>query len=147
MKQGKDYIGVGVGAMIFNDRGELLLTKRGAKAKNERGCWECPGGSIEFGETMAAAIQREVKEELGVDIVLEYQLRAIDHLIPDEGQHWITSPFVARIAKGQTPKVMEPHKCDGWDWFPLDNIPEPLSIATKMNLVDYHEYRREQTKK
>ncbi len=43
--QGKDYIGVGVGAMIFNDKGELLLAKRGQAAKNERGCWEIPGGS------------------------------------------------------------------------------------------------------
>lgn len=144
MKKGVDYIGVGVGAMIFNDAGELLLIKRSKQAKNERGCWECPGGGIEFGETMAAAVKREIREEVGVDILLEHQLRAIDHLIPADKQHWVTTPFVCKIVPGQAPKVMEPHKCDGWGWFPLNKLPKPLSIATEMNLVDYREYIRAQ---
>lgn len=37
MKKGVDYIGVGVGAIILNDKGEVFLAKRGLKAKNERG--------------------------------------------------------------------------------------------------------------
>lgn len=32
MKPGRDYIGVGVGAMVFNDRGEVFLAQRGPKA-------------------------------------------------------------------------------------------------------------------
>ena len=43
MKNGIDYIGVSVGAMIVNDGGEILLAKRSQNAKNERGCWEVPG--------------------------------------------------------------------------------------------------------
>lgn len=46
MKKGIDYIGVAVGAMIFNEEGKLFLTKRGKKARNERGCWEIPGGGV-----------------------------------------------------------------------------------------------------
>lgn len=136
MKQGKDYIGVGVGAMIFNDKNELLLCKRGWAAKNERGCWECPGGSIEFGETMAQAIMREVQEELGIDIQLQHQLHAVDHLIPSEGQHWVTTPFIATISRGK-PTIKEPQKCDEIAWFTLDGLPKPLSIATQLNLLDY----------
>jgi 8-oxo-dGTP pyrophosphatase MutT (NUDIX family) len=52
MKRGIDYIGVGVGAIIVNRTGELFLAKRGPLAKNERGLWEFPGGSVEFGETL-----------------------------------------------------------------------------------------------
>lgn len=121
--QGKDYIGVGVGAMIFNDKGELLLTKRGQAAKNERGCWEIPGGSVDFGETLAQAIVREVKEEMGVDVVVEHQLLAIDHLIPAENQHWVATPFIVRVKRGQTPKILEPHKCEVMGWFHLTNSP------------------------
>ncbi|HSX00201.1 MAG TPA: NUDIX domain-containing protein [Patescibacteria group bacterium] len=141
MKQGRDYVGVGVGAMIFNDRGELLLCKRGQAAKNERGCWECPGGGVEFGETMVSAVIREVQEELGIKIRIQHQLNAIDHLIPADGQHWVTTPFVSRIISGK-PSIMEPLKCDEIDWFPLDALPEPLSIATRLNLVDYQAYRK-----
>ena len=135
--QGKDYIGVGVGAMIFNDRGELLLTKRGKAAKNERGCWEIPGGSVDFGETLAQAIVREVKEEMGVDVVVEHQLLAIDHLIPAENQHWVATPFIVRVKPGQTPKILEPHKCEAMGWFALTKLPSPLSITTKLNLKVY----------
>src|SRR3954469_14936145 len=100
MKKGKDYIGIGVGVMIFNDKGELLLTKRGQGAKNERGCWEVPGGEVEFGETLAQAAIREAKEEIGVDIEITQQLFSIDHLIPAEGQHWVATPFLATTAPG-----------------------------------------------
>lgn len=135
--QGKDYIGVGVGAMIFNDKGELLLTKRGQAAKNERGCWEIPGGSVDFGETLAQAIVREVKEEMDVDVVVEHQLLAIDHLIPAENQHWVATPFIVRVKHGQTPKILEPHKCEAMGWFALNKLPSPLSITTKLNLKVY----------
>lgn len=138
--QGKDYIGAGVGAMIFNDRGELLLTKRGKAAKNERGCWEIPGGSIEFGETMAEAVVREVKEEIGVDVTVVEQLIALDHLIPEENQHWVTTPFIVRMKPGQTPTILEPEKCEAIEWFAPDSLPEPLSIATRLNAEVYKKY-------
>jgi mutator protein MutT len=134
MKPGIDYIGVAVGAMIFNGKRELFLTKRGKKATNERGCWEVPGGKINFGETLQEAIKREMKEEYGVDIEVTEQLPAADHLIPDEKQHWVPTTFLAKIKKGQKPKIMEPQKCDAIGWFTLDKLPQPLSIITKIDL-------------
>lgn len=139
MNKGIDYIGVSAGAMIFNDKGDLFLSKRGKNASNERGCWETPGGSVDFGEALEDAVKREIKEEYGVDIVIIEQLPAADHLIPDEKQHWIATTFLAKIKDGQTPKIMEPHKCDGIGWFPLDKLPKPLSIITHHDLKAYKE--------
>ncbi len=48
MRKGVDYIGVGVGGVIFNDEGKVFLAKRGAAARNEAGKWEFPGGAVEF---------------------------------------------------------------------------------------------------
>lgn len=79
--------------MIFDEDGQLLLTKRGQGAVNERGCWEVPGGSIELGETRAEAVVREVMEELGVAVEVVEELHTIDHLIPVENEHWIATPF------------------------------------------------------
>ncbi len=137
MKPGKDYVGVGVGAMIFDDKGQLLLMKRGQAAKNERGRWEIPGGTVDFGETRAEAVVREIKEETGADIEILHQLLTIDHMIPDENQHWIATPFVVRAKKGQTPKIMEPHKHEAIGWFPLNKLPEPLAITTGLNIESY----------
>ena len=57
-RRGIDYIGVGVGAILVDIKGRLFLARRGPKAKNERGLWEFPGGSVEFGETLAQALPR-----------------------------------------------------------------------------------------
>lgn len=137
MKKGIDYIGVSAGAMIINDRGELFLSKRSQHAKNERGCWETPGGSVEFGETLADAVRREMKEEYGAEIEILEQFPAEDHLIPEENQHWVATTFLAKFKKGQEPRIMEPEKCDEIGWFSLNNLPAPLSIITKLD-VEHH---------
>lgn len=139
MKKGVDYIGVSAGVMIFNDKGELFLSKRSKKTSNEHGCWETPGGSVEFGETLEKAVRREVKEEYCVDIDIIEQFPTADHLIPAEKQHWVATTFLVKVKEGQKPKIMEPDKCDGIGWFPLDNLPSPLSIITKHDLKIYDE--------
>lgn len=143
MKKGVDYIGVSTGAMIFNEKGELFLSKRSNNAKNERGHWETPGGGVDFGEKLKDAVTREMKEEYGVDIEILEQFPAADHLIPSENQHWIATTFLAKIKNGQTPKIMEPEKCDEIGFFPLNNLPSPLSIITT---IDLHEYQRRKIK-
>jgi 8-oxo-dGTP diphosphatase len=66
VKDGIDYIGVGVGAIIANDSDLLFLAKRGLKARNEQGTWELPGGGVKFGETLVEAIKHEIYEEYRV---------------------------------------------------------------------------------
>jgi ADP-ribose pyrophosphatase YjhB (NUDIX family) len=53
-----------VGAVIKDDSGRLLLIKRGHEPG--QGLWSIPGGRIEAGETDAAALVREVREETGL---------------------------------------------------------------------------------
>jgi len=135
--RGIDYIGVSVGVMIFNDKKQIFLAQRGPKAKNERGCWENPGGSVEFGEKLVDAVKREVMEEYGAEIEVLKQFPAEDHLIPSENQHWVATTFLARFKDGSEPKIMEPEKCSAIGWFDLDNLPSPLSIITQLDL-DHH---------
>ena len=55
-----------VGAVIKDDRGRLLLIKRGHAPG--AGLWSLPGGRIEPGETDAEALVREMREETGLEI-------------------------------------------------------------------------------
>jgi 8-oxo-dGTP diphosphatase len=129
LKPGKDYIGVGCGALIVDGNDKVLLMRRGPKSKNQIGYWTQPGGTIEYGEKAKDTIKREVKEELDVKIEIIKLLCYTDHIIEDENQHWLTVAFLAKISSGE-PKIMEPEKADRLAWFDLDKLPEPLSITT-----------------
>ena len=109
-RRGIDYIGVGVGALIIDAQGRLFLSRRGRQAKNERGLWEFPGGSVEFGEKLADALQREMREEYGSDIQVGELLDVVDHILPEEGQHWVSPSFLCTITSGE-PRILEPEKC------------------------------------
>ena len=58
----------------------------------------------------------------------------VNHLIPEEKQHWVSPSFLCKIKSGM-PGIREPHKCDEIGWFALDRIPEnELTIASKKSL-------------
>jgi mutator protein MutT len=134
MKKGIDYIGVGVGAVIFNSEGRVFLAKRGKEARNESGKWEFPGGAVDFGETLEHALRREVREEFGFEIEVRELLDVVNHLIPAEKQHWVSPTFLCTVKNG-SPVIREPHKCDEIGWFELDEISENLlTIASKKSL-------------
>jgi mutator protein MutT len=136
VQRGIDYIGVGVGAIIVDNQGRIFLARRGSKAKNERGLWEFPGGSVEFGETMAAALQREMREEFGVEIVVDQLLDVVDHILKEEGQHWVSPTFLCAIASGE-PHILEPEKCAEIGWFHPDDVPQELTQISCENLSHY----------
>jgi len=134
MRKGVDHIGVGVGAVIFNDSGEVFLAKRGHEARNEKHRWEFPGGSVEFGETLEHALQREMNEEFGIQIEVIRLLDVVDHILTNEKQHWVSPTYLCRHRSG-TPVIREPHKCEAIGWFGLDSIPDAeLSIASRKSL-------------
>jgi ADP-ribose pyrophosphatase YjhB (NUDIX family) len=80
---------------------------------------------LEFGETFAEAVTREVAEEytaapLAIDLLgVRNVLRA------DPPSHWVAVIFGVRVDPGQV-KIGEPHKFDELDWFRLDALPAPL---------------------
>lgn len=140
MKKGVDYIGVGAGAIIFNNNGEIFLAKRGKEAGNEKHRWEFPGGSVEFGETLPNALRREILEEYGFIIEVRKLLDVVDHILPEEKQHWVSPTFLCQYKHG-TPSIREPHKCDAIGWFRLDSIPEKdLSSASRKSLKSLKKY-------
>jgi mutator protein MutT len=136
MKRGVDYIGVGVGAIIVDDDDRLFLARRGTKAKNERGLWEFPGGSVEFGERLAEALQREIREEYGVEITVGELLDVVDHLLPEEGQHWVSPTYICQIKSG-IPSIREPEKCAEIGWFSINALPTELTQVTRVNFEHY----------
>jgi 8-oxo-dGTP diphosphatase len=75
----KNKIVIAVKGIILNN-GQILIVKRNKNDEVGADAWECVGGKIEFGEELEAALIREVKEEVGLDITIEKLLYATTFL-------------------------------------------------------------------
>jgi len=118
-----------MGVLVMR-RGRALLGRR--HGSHGAGDYAAPGGHIEFGESFEHAARREVREETGLEIT-ELRLLSVGNYIfkRDDGErHYIDVDFVCEAPAGE-PQLMEPEKCDGWDWYDLDDLPQPLFIVTR----------------
>jgi len=136
LKAGKDYVGVGGGALIFNKKKEILLMKRGGSVRNNAGWWAKPGGRVEYGETAMQMAKREIKEETNINIQVWGYLPHTDQVIKKEGQHWVAINFLADCKSGKL-KNMEPHKCDEVRWYSLNKLPKKMEQTTREAIKNY----------
>ena len=92
---------VGVGALIRKD-GEVLLIKRATEPN--KGRWTLPGGLVELGEEVRAAVRREIEEELGLTLEVGKLIGVFDIIQRDpEGKikfHYVTVDFLAKPSGG-----------------------------------------------
>ncbi len=70
-----------VGAMLEKDRGSYLITQRPPTASLPL-LWEFPGGRVEEGETDEQALARELREEMGIEVVIGEQAMHTHHEYP-----------------------------------------------------------------
>ena len=94
---------VGVGAVIVGAAGELVLVRRGGEPL--AGAWSLPGGAVETGETLAAALVREVREETGLDVEVGPVVYVLDRIFPDETgrirHHYVLVDYLCRVRGGE----------------------------------------------
>lgn len=112
---------VGVGVIVVRD-GRVLLGRR--TGSHGEGRWSFPGGHLEFGETVEGCARREVLEETGLVL---HDLRPApwtSDVFEAEGKHYVTLFMQARCT-GE-PQLLEPHRCEGWQWFDVSALPRPL---------------------
>ncbi len=92
---------VGVGAVIV-DRGRVLLVRRANPPL--QGEWSLPGGAVEAGETLVAAVQREVLEETGLIVDVGAAVEILDRIHTDgEGRveyHYVMIDYACTVAGG-----------------------------------------------
>ena len=83
--------------IIQNAEGHYLACRR-PEGKHLGGLWEFPGGKIDAGETPAAALIRELREELGVEVEIGASLTPVEWRYE---KSILLRPFLVRILSGE----------------------------------------------
>ncbi len=105
-------------AVIRGTDGKILIARR-ADSQHQGGLWEFPGGKVEAGESVEAALGRELKEELGIVVQAARPLIKVQHDYPDKHvllDVWEVSAFTG-----------EPHGAEG----------QPLAWVSPRELAQY----------
>ena len=113
------YPQLAVSAAIFRDRKILLVRRAKSPA---RGFYSLPGGRVEFGETLHAALHREVAEETALKIEI-VDLAGWREVVPETGGggHYLIMSFAARWSAGE-PVLND--ELDDYKWLAPDALGE-----------------------
>lgn len=120
---------VEVSIAVIQKDNKILVTQRGYG--KWKGKWEFPGGKIEPGETKEEALQREIQEELGVEISIGEYLMKTEYDYPDF--HVTLYPFLCSLGRDEI--TLTEHTAAKWlcrsaldcvDWMPANR-----------NLIEY----------
>lgn len=115
-------------AVIVNRAGEVLLALR-PEDRHQGGLWEFPGGKVEPGEEVLAALERELQEELGIAVRQARPLIRVQHRYPDKAvllDVWRVDGFEG-----------EPHGREGQavEWVAPEALPQRAFPAANQPIV------------
>ena len=103
-----------VAAALYRADGRVLIAER-PPGKHMAGRWEFPGGKVDPGESEAAALARELREELGVEVVASRPFMRLRHTYEDrevELSMWVVESFRGEVQSldGQRLKWVQPER-------------------------------------
>ena len=109
---------LGVGAVVFHE-GKVLLIERGQEPL--KGWWTVPGGLVETGERLEAAVRRETLEETGLIVKPVAVAALFQRITPDlEGRtefHYVIVDYLCELEAGTVQAASDVAKAG---WFTLD---------------------------
>ena len=116
---------VGVGVAVIKE-GKVLLGKR--KNAHGEGTWSFPGGHLEYQESWADCAIRETLEETGLAIKNVRFGTVTNDIFHKEQKHYVTIIMLSDYESGVL-SLMEPDKCEKWEWFTWDKLPDALFVS------------------
>jgi 8-oxo-dGTP diphosphatase len=116
---------VGIATIIINDNKILLGLRKSELGTNT---WAPPGGKLDLGEELKDCAIRELKEETNLTTTADnLKLIGVTNDIFNSEIHYITIYYEVDSYVGKL-KVMEPDKCEKWEWFDNKSLPSNLFL-------------------
>lgn len=124
---------VGASAAIFNQAGEILLTRRA-----DNGLWCLPGGHMDFGETLAETAIRETLEETGLRVAVERLVGVYSAPFPGDlslhgANQIVAASFLCRVIGGE---LRLSDETTDVAYFAPARLPEPLLPIHRQRILD-----------
>ena len=120
-----------VAGIIENDQGQVLIAQR-PEGKKLAGMWEFPGGKIDLGESGEAALKRELKEELELDVRIVKDLGVFPH-----SYSWGSIDLRAYVVSALTPpqKTQDVH---AFKWVEATEIKREELAPADIRPLDFY---------
>ncbi len=125
-----DKIVVAAAVVTHGDR--VLVSSRPA-GKNLAGQWEFPGGKVEAGESVRAALHREMREELDCEVIIFDQLYRLSLLRRNGGELEILF-FRCAVPRPETIRAREAQE---WRWVRRDELDSVALLAADRPVADF----------
>lgn len=130
----QDTILTVVAAALIGEDGRVLLQQR-SPGRQMAGLWEFPGGKIEAGETPEAALVRELREELGIEVDLPSLSPATFASAGLEGRHLLLLLYICRDWSG-VPQALDAAALRWVHPQQMHDLPMPPADKPLIDLLD-----------
>lgn len=135
MRQFPDRPVVGIGAVVLDEHGRILLAKRAHEPL--KGEWSLPGGAVEVGETLEEAVVREILEETGVTVDVGPVAEVLDRIERSgDGRteyHFVIIDYVCFARSGE---AVSGSDADAVEWVRREDLPRYRVTEKATSVID-----------
>ncbi|MGO9948459.1 MAG: NUDIX hydrolase [Steroidobacteraceae bacterium] len=117
---------LGVFAAIFDGSERILCVRMNYATR----AWTTPGGRVEVGESPIAALQREVLEECGLDVVEDGLVGVYSKPLKDDLVLFFRARVLGRNQWQPNDEISE------IGYFGRDDLPEPMGLGARTRIID-----------
>lgn len=112
---------VGVKVLLRNKAGRYLMLHRSLeKYPDIKGRWDIVGGRIHPGSPLMENLQREVKEETGLELAGEPRLIAAQDILRNPERHVVRLTYIGDVAHENV--VLDTSENDAYRWYPKEDL-------------------------